>query len=80
MTHKDCYGKIFPEFSSSNAEKGKLGTVFSYDDRHLGLTPPKHIARVDHQAWDKCMKCEEFDHCYKLSTALLLFHCALDKS
>ena len=70
--HKLCYGKMFPEASgplNSNSEPGK---VFSFTSENMGLAPPAIHAEHNAAEWDDCLKCEEFDSCYKLSTGKVL--------
>jgi len=47
--------------------KGMLLTVVA----SAGLGPATRRVDVDPGEWDDCLRCPEFDHCYKLCTACL---------
>ncbi|MDQ2092458.1 hypothetical protein [Marimonas arenosa] len=76
-THKPCYGKMFPEVPGPSNSDPKTGKVFSFASESMGLAPP--TMRAEHSAaeWDDCLKCEDFDSCYKLSTGKLLLLAAI---
>lgn len=72
---KPCYGAMFPDTSLRNQPGTHSGSVFSYEVVTLGLAKTCKTT-TDLAAWDKCLSCENFDHCYKLSMAKLNFQAA----
>jgi len=41
-----------------------------------GLGPAERRVEVNQREWDDCIRCPEFDHCYKLCTARLALQTA----
>ncbi len=66
-SHKDCYGTMFPSILTRDAEKLISGKVFAYELIRAGgfLVSHRKVA-VNMAEWDDCLRCPEFDHCYKL--------------
>lgn len=66
-SHKNCYGTMFPTILPSKADRLVSGKVFSYELRRAGGTfVSRRRVAVNMAEWDDCLKCPEFDHCYKL--------------
>jgi len=70
--HKECYGTMFPNTLHFHVNELQVGKVFSYElDGTTGMgaarTDRKFAANIDE--WDDCLKCPEFEHCYKLCMA-----------
>lgn len=66
-SHKSCYGTMFPSILPPEADRLVSGKVFSYELRRAGGTFVSHRRVAANMAeWDDCLKCTEFDHCYKL--------------
>jgi hypothetical protein len=78
--HKDCYGAMFPPTLQVDADRPVRGKVFAYQ-----LLTPGGIMRADRrisadvEAWDECVTCDDFDHCYKLSLGRLLLEVAINE-
>jgi hypothetical protein len=54
------------------------GKVFSYQLKRAGGTFVSHrTVAVNMAEWDDCLKCPEFDHCYKLCTGRLALEAAI---
>jgi hypothetical protein len=65
--HKKCYGTMFPSILPPEADRLVSGKVFSYELRKAGGLFVSHRRVAANTAeWDDCLKCPEFDHCYKL--------------
>lgn len=67
--HKECYGTMFPDALHFRANEPSVGKVFSFElDSTEGFgavrTDRKFSANIEE--WDDCLKCREFEHCYKL--------------
>ena len=72
MNHEKCYGGMFPSVNSPRTGLPIRGKVFTAElDRAGGMVIATRRTGVDLNAWDGCVACEEFDHCYKLSMATL---------
>lgn len=69
--HKPCYGKMFPDVLSAHDSGVHSGKAFSYEFEEIGLAHGNRSVNVDIQEWDDCTRCDEFDHCYKLSLGML---------
>lgn len=76
--HQPCYGKLFPDSLHAEFNRPAVGKVFSF----VVVSPPglcrapRHV-EMDREAWDACVECPEFDHCYKLSMAKLALDTAV---
>lgn len=68
MTHKSCYGTMFPDALHFRDNEPQTGKVFAFElDSTGGLgfrSARKFSANIEE--WDDCLKCPEFEHCYKL--------------
>jgi hypothetical protein len=76
--HKKCYGTMFPSILPHEAGRLVSGKVFAYELRRAGGTfvSQRRVA-VDMAEWDDCLKCPEFDDCYKLCTGRLALEAAI---
>ncbi len=78
--HKDCYGTMFPPTLHVDADRPVRGKAFAYQ-----LFTPGGIMRADRRvsadikAWDECVSCAEFEHCYKLSLGKLVLETAISE-
>jgi len=79
--HKECYGTMFPDALHFRNNKPQRGKVFMYElDRTGGgmgaaRTDRKFAANIEE--WDDCLKCPEFEHCYKLCLGKLTLEAAI---
>jgi len=72
IEHKACYGTMLPvhvESRSGMTYRGKAMSLTIITPGGLG--PATRRVDVDPDEWDDCLRCPEFDHCYKLCTARL---------
>jgi hypothetical protein len=70
--HRACYGAMFPDTLHAVADRPRKGKVFAYTLLSAGeLHRAGGKTEVNHAAWDECVCCPEFEHCYKLSMAKL---------
>ena len=73
--HKKCYGTMFPSVSAPKADAPVSGKVFSYELTRAGGTFVfQRRVSINMAQWDDCLKCPEFNDCYKLSMGC----CALE--
>jgi len=77
--HRPCYGAMCPDLPGTGDQRRTAGKVFAL----VSVTPPglcrvRPRLEVDRAAWDECVRCPEFDHCYKLSMARLAMLTAAD--
>jgi len=77
MSHKPCYGKMFPDVLDVKTNQATAGKVLSYRIESKGLTRSGRSVSIDVAAWDDCMACSEFDSCYRLSSAKLMLEGAI---
>jgi hypothetical protein len=76
--HKDCYGAMFPETLHVDADRPIRGKVLAYELLTAGGTfRSDRRVTANVEAWDQCVSCGDFDHCYKLSLARLLLETAI---
>jgi hypothetical protein len=70
--HKECYGTMFPDALHFRENTPTAGKVFAFElDTSGGLYPHRsgrHFS-ANIEEWDDCLKCHEFEHCYKLCMA-----------
>lgn len=70
--HKDCYGTMFPDAIHFQENKPNFGKVFSFEldgGQGMGGFRSSRAFSANIEEWDDCLKCPEFDHCYKLCMA-----------
>ncbi len=73
----ECYGGIFPDPAMAHRNITNRGKVFSARIESHGIGVQDEELAVDETQWRSCMECPQFDGCYKLSTARLLFQTAV---
>jgi hypothetical protein len=74
----ECFGRIFPDLSTARVNIPNRGKVFSAAIESRGIGIQGQELSVDEEQWKFCMACPEFDGCYKLSAAKLLFQSAVN--
>jgi hypothetical protein len=63
---------MFPSVNSPRTDVPLRGKVFTAElERAGGMVIATRRTGVDLDAWNECVACEEFDHCYMLSMAKL---------
>jgi hypothetical protein len=72
IEHRPCYGRLFPNPPQVTNDPESRGKVFSL----VTVSPPgmirtRPVVQLDMNAWDDCLRCPEFDDCYRLSMARL---------
>lgn len=78
--HPECYGTMFPSVLSLREDGSNSGTVFSVVlERAGGMWRSNRSVTADMGRWDRCLECEEFEDCYKLSMAKLALESAVQK-
>jgi hypothetical protein len=69
---------MFPNVLALREDRPTSGTVFSVTlTRAGGLWRSGRSVTTDLKQWDECLKCEDFEGCYKLSTAKLALESAV---
>ena len=81
MTHQECYGGMVPGPLVEPVMSHRIdGKVFAYKQtRPGGIGIPNRETFVAQEAWDDCIHCDEFEHCYKLCMAKLCFDHAIGR-
>jgi hypothetical protein len=74
---KDCFGNMFPPVIRHPDNVKVNGQVLSYCTARPGMFSTEPTVSVDRRAWLECLKCEEYESCYRLSTSRLLLEIAL---
>jgi len=70
--HKECYGAMFPDALHFRENEPVKGKVFTYELDSTGGMYARRSERnysANTQEWDDCLKCPEFEHCYKFCMA-----------
>jgi hypothetical protein len=70
--HKECYGTMFPDALHFRVNEPSVGKVFTFElDGTTGMIPARGARKfsANIEEWDDCLKCPEFEHCYKLCMA-----------
>ncbi len=75
--HKQCYGTMFPQTLHGDSSRPMKGKVFAYKLLSGGMTLTERRVTHDLTAWDDCLECPEFEHCYRLSLGGLLLETAI---
>ena len=78
--HKECYGTMFPDALHFRENEPQRGKVFMFElDRTVGMGSARTDRRfsADIEEWDDCLKCPEFEHCYKLCIGKLTLEAAI---
>jgi hypothetical protein len=74
---KDCYGKMFPSVITRPNNVRMAGEVFSYHVEQPGLMATHRSVSVNQEAWRRCVACEDYETCYRLSVGRLLLEITL---
>jgi hypothetical protein len=74
---KDCCGKMFPSVIEPPGNVTMVGKVFSYHISQPGPMATDRWVSVDRGAWRRCVTCEDYETCYRLSIGRLLLEIAL---
>lgn len=74
---KSCYGLMFRDILHVEANKVVSGQAFSYELRSMGLARSDRQVQVIEEAWEDCLSCRDFEHCYQLSMAKLALETAI---
>ena len=77
---QECYGKMFPSVVEMAHNRAVVGKVFGYYLDYAGQVAQKRDTTVDHDAWQKCLECRDFDGCYRLSAGTMLMDLAVKTS
>jgi hypothetical protein len=75
--HKACYGMMFHETLHIGTNQPMKGKVFSFEVDSQGLGVSDRLVKTDITEWDDCLKCPEFEHCYKFCMARLALETAV---
>ena len=78
ISTRECFGRIFPDLGTARFNTPNRGKVFSAAIESRGIGIQGEELSVDEEQWKFCMGCPDFDGCYKLSVAKLLFQSAVN--
>ncbi len=74
----ECYGTLFPGLLNLPDKRPASGAVFTVLlERVGGMLRGNRSVTADLEQWNKCLECEAFDDCYKLSMAKLALESAI---
>ena len=76
-TEQKCYGNMFPSAIEVTYNSPIAGRVFGYDLQYSGQVAHWRSATVNNDAWAHCVKCPDFDGCYRLSIGKMLMEVAI---
>jgi hypothetical protein len=79
MSTRECFGRIFPDLAITRFNTPNRGKVFGAAIESRGIGIQGEELSVDEEQWKFCVACPEFDGCYKLSVAKLLFQSAVNQ-
>lgn len=71
---RDCYGKLFPDFTRLKHGEQQDGQAFSAVIAGAGTGAQKRNLDVKTDAWLKCSSCPDYRSCYELSVAKMLMN------
>ena len=74
---QQCYGRMFPPVLPVETNRDVRGRVFRYRVEAPGMAVTSRAVEFDGPAWEECLRCAEFDSCYRLSAGRLLLERAL---
>ena len=72
--HRECYGKLFPDFEHLNYNRPTEGKAFRVFAENIGAGTQRRELTVKTAEWDECVECPEFRNCYDLSMATIALH------
>ena len=73
----ECYGKMFPSLIFMAHNEGIAGKVFGYRIERPGVAVTRRVATANREAWRQCLRCPDFDGCYRLSAGTALMEMAI---
>jgi hypothetical protein len=76
-TKADCYGNMFPDVIHKVHNEAVTAKVFGYRVDQPGMVATNRVVTVNHEEWQHCLECAEFDACYRLSIATMLMERAV---
>jgi hypothetical protein len=76
-SEQECYGKMFPSIVEVVHDKPVAGRVFGFEADYSGQVARKRDATVNRDAWRECLRCRDFDSCYRLSMGTILMELAV---
>lgn len=79
-THKECFGKMFPDdlhLKHNEPNKGKVFTVCLKTAGGIVQVSADRSIEANVEEWDDCQQCPEFDSCYKLCLAKVALESAV---
>jgi hypothetical protein len=76
----ECYGKMFPSVVEMAHNRPVAGKVFGYEVDYEGQVAHKRMAKVDYDAWQRCLACCDLEGCYRLSAGTMLMELAVRTS
>ena len=80
VTHKECFGKMFPDdlhLKHNTPNKGKVFTVCLKTAGGVMQVSSDRSIETNVDEWDDCQQCPEFDSCYKLCLAKVTLESAI---
>ncbi len=75
--HRECYGRLLPDFEHLNYNKPTEGKAFRVFVESIGAGRQRREEELKPEAWDECVACADYRACYELSMAKLALHQAL---
>lgn len=77
--HRECYGRIMPDFHRLRFNRRTEGKAFSVYVEKIGVTTQTRELTFKADEWDECIECPEYRTCFDLSLAKLSLHGALER-
>ncbi|EAQ80940.1 hypothetical protein [Blastopirellula marina] len=74
----ECYSKMFPDVLHLPTGRTVSGKALGVEIQKSGglVTSGKRVV-VNHEQWNACRRCPQFEHCYQLSMAKLALSAAI---
>ena len=69
---------MFHDTLHFNMNKEMKGKVFSFELDTVGLARSDRKVQTNIEEWDDCLRCPEYEHCYKLCMAKLALEVAIE--
>lgn len=76
---RKCFGTIYPDLSSVDANKNLRGKVFRMQITSQGMMLQAPQFEADLAAWEECQQCESYRSCFDFSTAKLALRQAVSR-
>lgn len=80
VSHKECFGKMFPDDLHLRHNTPNSGKVFTVQLNTVGgvmQVSADRSVQVDIDEWDDCQQCQEFSSCYQLCVARVTLESAI---